>query len=155
VKLGYNVQTAVDTVTQLIVAHDVSNKGHDRHLLAAMAKEALQRSKLHSSRTRGTSWARNPGLPRSWHHDADPATGDIGQDRATVGGKDLRGFVGFLDCWAFEAAAIGADGRHVQGATTRQRAGLAQHMQVLQVDKVQNHTLVGAARRALSSVRAV
>lgn len=28
--LGYNVQTAVDEETCLIVGHDVTNQGHDR-----------------------------------------------------------------------------------------------------------------------------
>ena len=38
--VGYNVQTAVDTQHHLIVAHDVTNIGLDRRLLAAMAKQA-------------------------------------------------------------------------------------------------------------------
>ncbi|MBL3552446.1 transposase [Rhodovulum sulfidophilum] len=48
--VGYNFQTAVDTETHLIVAHDVFNKGHDRDLLAPMAKAAkaaLRRQDLH------------------------------------------------------------------------------------------------------------
>jgi hypothetical protein len=32
--VGYNVQTAVDTETHLIVAHEVTNVGTDRHLLS-------------------------------------------------------------------------------------------------------------------------
>jgi transposase len=38
--VGYNVQTAVDTATHLIVAHEVTNVGHDRDQLAPMAKAA-------------------------------------------------------------------------------------------------------------------
>jgi transposase len=38
--VGYNVQTAVDTRHHLIVAHDVTNVGHDRDQLASMAKLA-------------------------------------------------------------------------------------------------------------------
>jgi transposase len=38
--VGYNVQTAVDTAHHLIVAHDVTNVGIDRRLLATMAKQA-------------------------------------------------------------------------------------------------------------------
>lgn len=48
--VGYNVQTAVDAETHLIVAHDVTNQGHDRDLLvpmAAAAKEALHRDEIH------------------------------------------------------------------------------------------------------------
>jgi transposase len=40
--VGYNVQTAVDTKHHLIVAHEVSNKGHDRLHLAQMAIQAQQ-----------------------------------------------------------------------------------------------------------------
>jgi len=38
--VGYNVQTAVDTKHHMIVAHEVTNVGHDRDQLANMAKLA-------------------------------------------------------------------------------------------------------------------
>jgi hypothetical protein len=38
--VGYNVQTAVDTKNHLIVAHEVTNVGHDRSQLAPMAERA-------------------------------------------------------------------------------------------------------------------
>jgi transposase len=38
--VGYNVQTAVDTKHHLIVAHEVTNVGHDRTQLAHMAEQA-------------------------------------------------------------------------------------------------------------------
>jgi transposase len=38
--VGYNVQTAVDAKNHLIVAHEVTNVGHDRDQLAGMAKLA-------------------------------------------------------------------------------------------------------------------
>jgi hypothetical protein len=38
--VGYNVQAAVDVKHHMIVAHEVSNVGHDRTQLAAMAKQA-------------------------------------------------------------------------------------------------------------------
>ena len=38
--VGYNVQTAVDAKHHLIVAHEVTNVGHDRNALATMAKQA-------------------------------------------------------------------------------------------------------------------
>jgi transposase len=38
--VGYNVQTAVDSKHHLIVAHEVTNVGHDRHQLASMSNQA-------------------------------------------------------------------------------------------------------------------
>lgn len=38
--VGYNVQTAVETAHHLIVAHDVTQDGHDRHQLHRMAVQA-------------------------------------------------------------------------------------------------------------------
>ena len=47
--VGYDVQTAVDTKHHMIVSHEVTNVGHDRTQLAAMAKlarDALGQKKL-------------------------------------------------------------------------------------------------------------
>ena len=38
--VGYNVQTAVDVENHIIVAHEVTNVGHDRQQLSSMAKQA-------------------------------------------------------------------------------------------------------------------
>ncbi len=54
--VGYNVQTAVDTETHLVVAHDVTNQGFDRDQLSPMAtaaKEALRRDDLHAVADKG------------------------------------------------------------------------------------------------------
>ncbi len=54
--VGYNVQTAVDTKHHLIVAHEVTNEGHDRTQLAPMAvaaREAMGKQKLLAIADRG------------------------------------------------------------------------------------------------------
>jgi transposase len=38
--VGYNVQTAVDTKHHMIVAHEVTNVGHDREQLSSMSRQA-------------------------------------------------------------------------------------------------------------------
>jgi hypothetical protein len=40
--VGYNVQTAVDARNHLIVAHEVTNIGHDRDQLSKMAEQARE-----------------------------------------------------------------------------------------------------------------
>ncbi len=53
--VGYNVQSAVDAETHLIVAHEVTNQGFDREQLsplATAAKEALGRMICMPSQTR-------------------------------------------------------------------------------------------------------
>jgi len=54
--VGYNVQTAVDAKNHLIVAHEVTNVGHDRTQLSSMAKqtrEAVGGDKLTAVADRG------------------------------------------------------------------------------------------------------
>jgi transposase len=54
--VGYNVQTAVDTKNHLIVTHEVTNVGSDRHQLKKMAeaaREALGSEKLTAIADRG------------------------------------------------------------------------------------------------------
>ena len=54
--VGYNLQIAVDTEHHLIVAHEVTNEGHDRAQLAKMAakaKEALRVDELGAVADRG------------------------------------------------------------------------------------------------------
>lgn len=40
--VGYNVQASVDATNHLIVAHEVTNVGHDRTQLASMAQRAQE-----------------------------------------------------------------------------------------------------------------
>jgi len=54
--VGYNVQTAVDAKHHMIVAHEVTNVGHDRSALASIAiqtKEALETEQLDVVADRG------------------------------------------------------------------------------------------------------
>ena len=54
--VGYNVQTAVDAKHHLIIAHEITNVGHDRsqlHNIATQAKEALDKDELHVVADRG------------------------------------------------------------------------------------------------------
>jgi hypothetical protein len=54
--VGYNVQTAVETKHHLIVAHEVTNSGHDHAQLFSMAskaKEALETERLEAVADRG------------------------------------------------------------------------------------------------------
>ena len=54
--VGYNVQTAVDAKHHLIVAHEVTNEGHDRRQLAPMAaaaRAAMGKEKLLAVADRG------------------------------------------------------------------------------------------------------
>ena len=54
--VGYNVQAAVDAKHHLIVTHEVTNVGHDRHQLASMAqqsREALGQEQLTALADRG------------------------------------------------------------------------------------------------------
>jgi hypothetical protein len=54
--VGYNVQSAVDTETHIIVMHEVTNQGFDRDQLGPMAtaaKEALGRDDLHAIADKG------------------------------------------------------------------------------------------------------
>ena len=54
--VGYNVQVAVDAKHHLIVAHEVTNEGHDRNQLAPMAiaaREAMGKKRLQAIADRG------------------------------------------------------------------------------------------------------
>ena len=74
--VGYNVQTAVDAKHHMIVAHEVTNVGHDRDQLANMAqlaRDATGERKLialadlaATSKATRSSSASRPASPRSF-----------------------------------------------------------------------------------------
>lgn len=54
--VGYNVQMVVEAKHHLIVAHEVTNRGHDRDSLASMthaAREAMDKKRLRAIADRG------------------------------------------------------------------------------------------------------
>ena len=80
---SYNIQSAVDTDTHLIVTHDVINAGHDREQLTPMAKAAKTCSQTLRNERGGRQglFQRpvNPSLSRGWHHQNPPLARDIRQ----------------------------------------------------------------------------
>ena len=88
--VGYNVQTAVDTKNHLIVAHEVTNVGTDRHQLSNMAEQARTEmgvETLDAVADRGYyDGRRDPGLRGGWHHCHAAEAADFGRQ----GGRSLR-----------------------------------------------------------------
>ncbi len=81
--VGYNVQTAVDTKHHLIVAHEVTNVGHDRTQLSNMAiasREAVGSEELEVIADRG--YFKGPEIlacEAGWHQDLCAEDHDIEQ----------------------------------------------------------------------------
>ena len=55
--VGYNVQTVVDAKHHLIIAHEVTNVGHDKHQLAHMARAMSRQPGRSGVADRIASWA--------------------------------------------------------------------------------------------------
>ena len=83
--VGYNVQTAVDTSHHLIVAHEVTNIGHDRTQLASMTRHVQQT--LGREALTGNCGPRllqqcgDPGMRRARSKTACSQTHDVKQPR--------------------------------------------------------------------------
>src|SRR6266480_2127804 len=83
--VGYNVQTAVDDKHHLIVAHEVTNVGHDRSQLSSIAKEARDarhRRVDDPSRPRLLQRRGDLGVRSGWNHGYGPKTSDLEQQSA-------------------------------------------------------------------------
>jgi hypothetical protein len=80
--VGYNVQTAVDTESHLIVAHEVTTSGSDRSQLAKIARQAkavLEADTLDVVADRGYfKGEENRGVRAIWHHGDVAQADDIG-----------------------------------------------------------------------------
>ena len=88
--VGYNVQAVVDTEQHMIVAHEVTNIGHDRSQLGAMstlAREAIGAGKLTVLADRWLlRWRGDLALRRCGNH----ATGSQAVDLEQQGRRALR-----------------------------------------------------------------
>lgn len=86
--VGYNVQTAVDDKHHLIVAHEVTNVGHDRAALATMAEQAREATYYGARLPRDSVPA--PRRPREIVHlmraSAQCASGARGINASLIGG---------------------------------------------------------------------
>src|SRR5258708_4850511 len=101
--VGYNVQAAVDTTNQLIVAHEVSNVGTDRSQLANMAnqaKAALEAASLEAVADRGYFKGEEIlACEEAGNHGYAAKTSDIGREVGRPlrqAGFPLRGCGGHL-----------------------------------------------------------
>ena len=82
--VGYNVQTAVDTKHHLIVAHEVTNLGHDRTQLSPMAqraREGLGKSSSPACRPGLLQQRADPGLRAKRHRSLGTQDADLRQQR--------------------------------------------------------------------------
>lgn len=80
--VGYNVQTEVDTRHHLIVAHEVTNVGHDRAALATMAEQAREATgseRLSVVADRGYFSNRNPRVRAGGHQSLRAQADDLQQ----------------------------------------------------------------------------
>ena len=84
--VGYNVQIAVDSEHHMIVAHEVTNVGHDRaalHAMAALARDAVGEAELIAVADRGLlQRCGDRGLRGRWDTDATAEDADLGQSGA-------------------------------------------------------------------------
>jgi hypothetical protein len=81
--VGYNVQTAVDDTSHLIVAHEVTNVGNDCNQLTKMAGQARAATGIENltvvANPRLLQGRGNPAMRRGGHYGLRSQTTDVGQ----------------------------------------------------------------------------
>lgn len=81
--VGYNVQAAVDADSHIVVAHKVTNVGHDRTQLASVGQQAKDATGPHTYRARGPRLLlrrRDSCLRTGRHYTHLPQAFDIGRE---------------------------------------------------------------------------
>lgn len=79
--VGYNVQMAVEAANHLIVAHEVTNEGHDRHRLASTADAAKTAMVCDEIAAHNFAFSHSLGRKQTLNHVRSPTGLDLTNHR--------------------------------------------------------------------------